>query len=230
MELILVDKFLLLALDDDKGTFASEPFAMTYGLAGAILLELSLKECISIVDKKVIINNQKRTSDVFLGTYLELMAKTKKTRKLMHWIQSFGNKERVIRKEVLNKLIVKGILTKREEKILWVFNNDKYLTVNSKPENTLRRRLYDIVEFGKIPEIDELMLISLIDTCKLNRIVYGKERAKKCKDSIKVIIENSKNHKVISATIKEVHDTILAMIVVMFTASTTAVITSSYEL
>ena len=98
MELNLVDKFILLALDDDKGTFATEPFALTYGLAGAILLELSLKEYISIVDKKVVLRSHKRIGDSFLDTYLEYLTKSNKNRSLSYWIQSFGNKERSIKK------------------------------------------------------------------------------------------------------------------------------------
>ena len=222
MELNLVDKFLLLALDDDKGTFASEPFAMTYGLAGAILLELSLKESITIVDKKVILKSQRRVGDALLDKYLELITNSKKDRYIMHWVQTFGNKERAIKKEILDKLILKGILTKREEKFLWVFNNDKFPTANSKPENALRKRLYEIIEYGKTPKVDDLMLISLIDTCKMNRSVYGKERAKKCKGTIKTLIKDTKNNNAISATIKEVHDIILIMIATVITTSMVA--------
>ena len=222
IDLNLVDKLLLLALDDDKGTFVSEPFALTYGFAGAILLELSLKERIKIVDKKVVVNNLKRIDDSFLDSYLELIRSSKKERSLKYWVQKFGNKERSIKKEILDKLILKGILAKREQKILWVFNNDKFPTVNSKPENILRKRLYEIIEFNKMPTLDELMLISLIDTCDLNRIVYGKDRAKRYKDSIKTIISNAKNSIAISATIKEVHEIILSMLVVIITSSIAA--------
>lgn len=213
---------LLLALDDEKGTFVSGPFALTYGFAGAILLELSLKERIKIVDKKVVVNNLKRIDDSFLDSYLELIRSSKKERSLKYWVQKFGNKERSIKKEILDKLILKGILAKREQKILWVFNNDKFPTVNSKPENILRKRLYEIIEFNKMPTLDELMLISLIDTCDLNRIVYGKDRAKRYKDSIKTIISNAKNSIAISATIKEVHEIILSMLVVIITSSIAA--------
>lgn len=219
IDLNLVDKLLLLALDDEKGAFVSGPFALTYGFAGAILLELSLKDCIKIIDKKVVVNNFKRIDDPFLDHYLEQLKISKKERSLKYWIQKFGNKERSIKKEILDKLILKGILAKREQKILWVFNNDKFPTVNSKPENTLRKRLYEIIEFSKKPALDELMLISLIDTCDLNRIVYSKDRAKRCKDSIKTIIDDAKNSNAISATIKEVHEVILAMLVVIISSS-----------
>ena len=227
MELNLVDKFILLALDDDKGTFAREPFALTYGLAGAILLELSFKEYISIVDKKVVLRSHKRIGDPFLDTCLENLAKSKRNKSLSYWIQSFGNKERSLKKEILDKLIRKGILSKREEKFLWVFNNDKFPTVNSKPENALRKRLFEILEQHSKPEVDELMLISLIDTCKLNRFVYGKERAKKIKDRIKDVLKEAESSSLISDTIKEVQITILAMIVVLITTTTAATSSSN---
>ncbi|MFT4849175.1 MAG: Golgi phosphoprotein 3 [Sediminicola sp.] len=226
MELNLVDKFVLLALDDDKGTFAQEPFALTYGLAGAILLELSFKEYISIVDKKVVLTSHKRIGDPFLDSCLERLTKSKKNKSLNYWVQTFGNEERSIKKEILEKLIRKGILNKREEKFLWFFNNDKFPTLNSKPENALRKRLFETLEHHGRPEVDQLMLISLIDTCKLNSFVYGKERAKKIKDRIKDVLKEAENNSLISDTIKEVQITILAMIVMLIT-TTTAVANSS---
>lgn len=222
MDLNLADKMLLLALDDEKGTFVSGPFALTYGLAGAILLELSLKECIKIVNKKVVVNNANRMDDPLLERYLELLRNSKKERSLKYWVEKFGNKERTIKKEILNKLILKGILVKREQKFLWVFNNDKFPTVNAKPEHMLRKRLYELIEFNKKPTLDELMLISLIDTCDLNKIVYGKDRAKRCKDTIKRVIADAKSSPLISSTIKEVHDVILTMLVVVISSSIAA--------
>ncbi|MHB0753708.1 GOLPH3/VPS74 family protein [Polaribacter sp. M15] len=225
-DLNLIDKYLLLALDDEKGKFNSGPFALTYGLSGAIFLELSLRECISIVDKKVVVNNAKRIDDAFLNTYLDILKNTNKERSLKYWIQKFGNKEREIRKDALDKLITKGILSKREQKFLWVFNNDKFPTVNAKPENTLRKRLYEIVELHKKPILEELMLVSLINTCNMDRIVYGKERYKKCKKNIKAIISDTENN-MLSTTIKEIHTQITAMIVVMMSASIAATTAAS---
>jgi len=225
-DLNLIDKFLLLALDDEKGKFNSGPFTLTYGLSGAIFLELSLKECISVVDKKVVVNNFKRIDDTFLNKYLDLIKNSNRERSLKYWIQKLGNKERDIKKEILNKLISKGILAKREQKFLWVFNNDKFPTVNSKPENTLRKRLYEIVEFHKKPTLEELMLVSLINTCNMDRIVYGKERFKKCKKNIKAIVSDTEN-KILSTTIKDIHTQITAMIVVMMSASIAATTAAS---
>jgi len=228
MELNLIDKLTLLALNDEKGTFDSQPFTLTYGLAGAILLELSLKESITIMKKKVKVNKRARIGDKVLDTYLEMIIQSKKERSLMHWVQTFGNKERAIKKETLDKLIVKGILSKREEKFLWIFNNDKFPTSNPKPENALRKRLYSIIENNQKPETDEIMLISLIETCKLNRVEYGKQRAKNSKQRIKAVLKDAKNSSDINATVNEVQTVILAMILSVISATMVATtITSS---
>ncbi|WP_439132317.1 GOLPH3/VPS74 family protein [Polaribacter sp.] len=225
-DLNLIDKFLLLALDDEKGKFNSGPFALNYGLSGAVLLELSLRECINIVDKKIVVNNVKRIDDAFLNKNLDILKNANKKRSLKYWIQKFGNKEREIKKETLDKLIRKGILVKREQKFLWVFNNDKFPTVNAKPENILRKRLYEIVELHKKPTLEELMLVSLINTCNMDRIVYGKERYKKCKKNIKTLVSDTENN-ILSTTMKEIHTQITAMIVVMISASIAATSTAS---
>lgn len=221
-DLNLADKLLLLALDDDKGTFTAQPFALTYGMAGAILLELSLQEHIKIVDKKVVVNTMSRIDDSLLNKYLEVIRNSKKERSLKYWVQKLGSKQGTIKNEILDKLITSGILVKKEKKVLWVFNNDVFPTVNSKPENSLRNQLYKVIESNKTAELDELMLISLIDTCNLNRTVYGKERTKAYKANIKKVISDAKNSQIINATVKEVHDIIVAMLVVVISSSVVA--------
>lgn len=221
-DLNLADKLLLLALDDDKGTFTAQPFALTYGMAGSILLELSLQEHIKIVDKKVVANTMSRINDSLLDKYLDVIRNSKKERSLKYWVQKLGSKQRSIKNGILDKLIASGILVKKEKKVLWVFNNDVFPTVNSKPENSLRNQLYNVIEGNKTSDLDELMLISLIDTCNLNRTVYGKERAKACKANIKKVISDAKNSQIINATVKEVHDIILAMLVVVISSSIVA--------
>lgn len=60
----------------------------------------------------------------------------------------------------------------------------------------------------------------------MDRIVYGKERFKKCKKNIKAIVSDTEN-KILSTTIKEIHTQITAMIVVMMSASIAATTAAS---
>jgi len=118
-----------------------------------------------------------------------------------------------------------GILTKKEDKFLWVIPNNKYPTKNTIPENDLRRRLESILEQDKIPEVEEIMLLSLIETCNLTRGVFGKEKAKLYKKKIKTLVDSALSSNLISTTVKEVHQIIMAMLIVLMT--TPVIITAS---
>jgi len=225
MDLNLIDKLTLLALDDDKGTFITGPLYFTYSIAGAVLLELNLKNKIEILDKRVIVKSKSKIGEPLLDKLLDQITNSKKQRYLQHWVQSFGNKEREIKRETLNKLMSRGILTKKEDKFLWVFPNTKYPTKNAIPENELRQRLCSIIENDKKAEVDEIMLLSLIDACNLIPGVFGKKKAKGYKKKIKALVDTTLSSNLISATVKEVHDIIIALLIVMMT--TTVIVTSN---
>ncbi|BAX78749.1 GOLPH3/VPS74 family protein [Labilibaculum antarcticum] len=229
MNLNLVDQLTLLALDDEKGSFIADSFSFEYGLAGAIILELSLQNKIEIKEKKIEVHTHKTCGDILLDHFMAEIRNSKKKRDLQSWVEIIGNKISYITEETVKKLIGDGILSKKEEKILWVFSNDKYPTINAKPENELRKRLNDILLNDRNLDLKESMLISLIDMCSLNKEVYGKERAKQYKKKIKTIIENAKLSSEVGRAVQEIHDALLFVIVLMITASTattTAIATS----
>ncbi len=224
MELNLIDKLILLALDDEKGSFSESSVFLGYGLAGAILLELTKKEKIKISNKKIAVLSSIKTGDMVLDPYLELITNSKKEKSLSHWIHTFTSKSTAIKDTTLNKLIQKGILIKEEKKFLWVFTLKKYPTKNPLPEHKLRIHLNKIIANTIKPEIDDMMLISLIDSCTLSRATYGKENAKKYKNNIKTIIESANAHKEINATVKEIQHEIEAIMVIIISSAVTTTI------
>lgn len=219
MNLNLVDQLTLLALDDEKGSFVADSFSFAYGLAGAVILELSLQKMIEIREKKIEVNSHKKCNDVLLDHFLDLIRNSKKKRRLQSWVEIIGDKISFIKEETVKKLVNDGILVQKEEKILWVFSVDKYPTKNAKLENELRKRLNDILLNDRSLELKESMLISLIDMCSLNNEVYGKERAKQYKDKIKTIIENAKLSSEVGKAVQEIHDVLMTAVMLMLTTS-----------
>lgn len=219
MNLNLVDQLSLLALDDEKGSFVADSLSFAYGLAGAIVLELSLQNKIEIREKRIEVNSHKSCGNVLLDHFLDQIRNSKKKRSLQSWLEIIGNKYSFIKEETVKKLIADGILRKKEEKILWIFSNDKYPTVNAKPENELRKRLNDLLLNNRKLDLKESLLISLIDMCSLNKEVYGKERAKQYEKKIKQIIENAKISSELGKAVQEIHETLMAVIVMMLMVS-----------
>ena len=151
MNLTLIDQLTLLALDDYKGNFIPDSTTFSYALAGALILELILEEKIVVADDFVKIVDKNRTGDSILDEYIRLISESSKQRKVKSWIDRFGQKSDKIKEATLTKLINDGILVKREEKILWLFNVDKYPTSDPRPENQLLARLHNIVVHNRKP-------------------------------------------------------------------------------
>ncbi|PXY03087.1 hypothetical protein DF185_03070 [Marinifilum breve] len=227
MNLNLVDQLTLLALDDEKGSFIADSFSFAYGLAGAVILELSLQKRIEVEGKKIKVKSKETCGDALLDYFLDKIKHSKKQRSIQTWVETIGEKFSYIKDETLAKLIDEGILKKEEKKILWIFNVDKFPAKNAKPENLLRKRLNDILLNDSDIEIQEIMLISLIDMCELNHEVYGKERAKEYKKKIKDIIEKGQLSSSIGKAVKEIHEALMAVIVVLITTSTVTTTISS---
>ena len=229
MNLTLTEKLLLLALDDEKGVFNPWATGFEYALAGSILLELTMVGKIELTDKKIKPISNSVLQDDLLIPYFDMICESKKIRKIDHWISKIANKASDIKAVLTARLIKKRILREEEKKILWIFTSKRYPATNSRPENEVRRQLNAIVDNRATPEMEDLMLISLVDVCSLNNEVYGKEKAKTSKERIKKLVEQSKTNAMINSTVKEIHDAIMAAVVLMIATSvvTTSVSTGS---
>lgn len=224
MELNLIEQLTLLALDDEKGTFVADSTAYSYAIAGAIIMELALEERIDLSGEKVVVKDKSKTGDNIIDAYFETIIESEKERKVKSWVDRIGNKANKIKLATIDKLIENRILEKREDKILWIFSNDKYPTQNPKLENQLRNRLYDIIVNSHRPELKEIMLLNLIESCSLGKEVFGKAQVKTIRRNLKTINESDHLGDSISKSVKEICDTINAMLVIMI--ATTVVTTS----
>jgi Golgi phosphoprotein 3 len=224
MELNLIDQLTLLSLDDEKGTFVGDSTAYTYAIAGAIIMELALEERIDLSGEKLVVKDKSKTGDKIIDTYFDIIIESGKERKVKSWVDRIGNKANKIKGATIDKLIENRILEKREGKILWIFSNNKYPAQNSRPENQLRSRLYDIVVNSHRPELKEIMLLNLIESCSLGKEVFGKEQAKTFKKKLKSINEYDHLGDSVSKSVKEICEAINAMLVIMIA---TTVITTS---
>ncbi|RLE17804.1 MAG: GPP34 family phosphoprotein, partial [Acidobacteria bacterium] len=71
MKLTLSEQLLLLALKDEKGTVVSKAgIALDFGLAGALLLEMTVSGRINIRDGKLIVQNATPSGDPLIDEVL----------------------------------------------------------------------------------------------------------------------------------------------------------------
>ena len=211
MQFNLFEKFILLALDQKKGKFLIDTLSLNYGIAGAILLELSELNKISIQNKRIIVTDKKLTKISIVDACIKLINSAKKNRKAKYWIYKIGNKSSGFKKKILRDLYDKKIIKISKKSYLWgLFSSYKYPVINSKPTSEIKSKLKKIVLEGENPDIESLLLLSLMNSCKLIRILFiNKKEHKAAKKRIKELTKNIEISDAVSQTLKEIQTAVL---------------------
>lgn len=226
MELNLVEEFLLIALDDDKGRFVIDSTRLHYGFAGAVLLELAVRDKIDIDGDYLHLKNSAQEPEVALNKAIDLIQASDKTKKVKNWLDAFARKAGEMTDDTLKRLIDRGVLRKEEHKIFWIIPNNKYPTSNSNPENKVRERLNNVILNGAQSEPRDVMLLSLIDVSDLTKEAFRDQSDyKEIKKKIKTVTEDIKISQAINKSIREIQTAI--MISIATTMVITTVITSN---
>ena len=221
MELNLIEDFLLISLDDEKGRFILDTTYVDNGLAGAVMLELALNGKIELRDNRIHLINSDPLGNLILDQAMQAINNEKKDRKLSFWIGALNANASDIKHVTLKNLTEKGIISKQEGKTLWVFSYNKYPTKDALPENEVRSRLNNIVLDKMEPTPKCLMLLNLIDVCELSDEVFRtKEVRKAAKNKIRELTKSRSD--ITDQTTLVVQTAIIAATMSAVIASTTA--------
>lgn len=221
MELNLVEEFLLIALDDDKGVFVIDSTHLHYGFAGAILLELAVRDKIAVDGDFVRLKSSSHEPEVVLNKALDMIAQNTKPQKVKDLLSKLAQKAGEMKNDTLQRLIERGILSKEEHKILWIIPNNKYPTSNLNPENKVRERLNSVTIHGAKSEPRDIMLLSLIDVSDLTKEAFRNQSDyKEVKRKIKALTDDIRISQAINTSIREIQTAIMIAI------TTTLVITT----
>ena len=221
MELTLVESFLLLALDNKKGKFLIDSIALNHGLAGAVLMKLTILKKIKVEKKRVYVIDSSATEKEFLNNFLHYFRKSKKPKRVRRWVHKLASRLKKQKYDILDNLIERGILKKERKKLLGLIPYTVYPTVDSTKEDELRSVLLDIINGKRDVDPKSLMLFSLLEATKLTRVLFHKKKDYKfAHKRIKALTRNFETNSIIHATIKEVCSAVI-------TASTSAAVAAS---
>ncbi|MDN5354143.1 MAG: golgi phosphoprotein 3 [Candidatus Cloacimonadota bacterium] len=184
-KLTLPEELLLIALDDDEGTFVQMPMmALDYALAGALIMELALQERIGIRAGKLHLRNDSDLNDEIYNKLLQMIASESENKPVKFWIEKINFEFEDLKQTILQKLIDKKILMEKEEKILWVFHRRRYPMIHGEEEKEVKTRLREVVRQNKEPSTRDIILLSLIQACGLIDEVFSKEEQQKFSERI----------------------------------------------
>lgn len=169
MAATLSEGFLLLALDDRRGSFGR---LVDYGLAGTALRELAEVGRIAIDDYGFSVTDTQPTEDEALDSVLATVAVTDQGHALQYWVRELGQRA-PIRPMLLERLVSTGILCREG-----VSRRARYPAQNTGPEAETIQRLRAVLLDGAVPDASSTTLIGMLRTCLLMGAVlaWGERR------------------------------------------------------
>ena len=91
-KLSIIEKFLLVSQHPDKGRFIIPQMQLHYGLAGAILLEMSIEKRLKIENKRLILIDNKPHSHPIFNMVIDTIRQSSKARRIRYWINKLNRK------------------------------------------------------------------------------------------------------------------------------------------
>ena len=217
MTLTLSEKFILIAQHPDKGRLIVAGVPLYYGIAGALLMEMSLQERIVIVDGLVVLKNDKKITDSMMSEVAVMMRQSEKPKKIRFWTNKLYRKANKYKKEILAGMVKNGLLRSERKKFLFIPYTLIYLR-DRRTRDKLIRYLRKAVLYPSSVEVtaEDVALLGLIEAAKMHKVIAeNKEELKKIRKELKKVIEESPIAGVVAKTIKEVQAAIIVTTVVV---------------
>lgn len=164
--MLIAEDVLLLAYDDESGKPTISSLKLDYGLAGALLLELSLLDRVTIAGpdaevkagRLLLTGDGGSTGDDILDHALAELADDE-GRKPKNVI---GSLRKGLRDRLLSRLAGRGLLREESGRVLGLFPTTRWPADDAEHEASVRQRLQDVLVTGLAPDPRTAALVSLL--------------------------------------------------------------------
>jgi len=211
--LTVAEDMLLLVLDDESGTFITEPDVnINYALAGAALMDLALKGRIEADAERLFVLDAAPTGDAVQDDVLGRIAAADEVHGADYWVAEIGQKGAELRDRLLDRLVERGILKRVDEKLLWVFETRRYPMVDGREEREVKRRIMDTLLSDDEPRREDAVIVALADACNLFHQLLSERELDRLRPRIEQISRSDAIGQAVGNTIREVRASIAPMI------------------
>lgn len=199
----LLEELLLLAVDEEKGTI---PLGVSgkidFCLAGALLIELELRNRIEVDKKTLKIIDRSSTGHSRCDTLLDLIDHSKRVRSPSYWITKTKKTFKHLRRKYLEELVDQGILREEEHQILWVFPSTAYPLRDTLLKREIRDRIRLVILREEVPNPRTTRLIALVHACGLTNTLFDKNERKMARKKVKALAKEDQLVQAIMKTIQ----------------------------
>jgi Golgi phosphoprotein 3 len=189
-KLPLHEQLLLLSLHDEKGT--AHPSMYGYAIAGAIIAELLDTARLRIEhhkkDNVLAVADPSSSGDPVLDECLQKIATAPRAADVSAWIARFAAIED-LKDRIAQRLCDRGILTRSEDRVLWVFPRVVYPTADPGPEDQIVAELRDAIAADGEIDARNAIVVALAHTAGILPHVFERSLLKARSSRIDAMVQ-----------------------------------------
>jgi Golgi phosphoprotein 3 len=218
----VTEYFFILALNADTGYYRVSGNYLSYGVLGAMLMDLALNDKIDLDGKFVRLKDASITGLPVYDKMLDSIRASSKSRTIKYWLRKFVFKASWYRKE-LQKLLVNNATLKQEQKRFIGIPYSIYFPANIPDTDRLVYRLKDILLYNKVAEEHELMFLGLAYACRMHRsMAKESQERRRIRKALVIYIKENPVASDVRKSIQEIHAAITASISAAVIASSSS--------
>lgn len=215
------EKFLILAHHPEKGRFMTSQLYIQYGIAGSVLLDMTLDDRIEMSDKKLILKAGSGTPGPMTGEIIALISQSVKPRKTEYWIRKLAGRYKKYKWQILRDLEGRKLLRIENRKFLGIIPYRKSYLLESYTRSKLISQLKNDILYNNKTSGENLALAGMIEACRMHRILTDdRDELKTIRKQLKKIIKEIPVADMVGQTIRQVQAAITASVTAAVVAST----------
>ena len=206
--LTIAEEILLLVLDEDTGKLQARlpVHSLRNAVSGALLMELALHDRIDTDLRQLVVVNPTPLGEPALDRALARIAADGESRPTNHWVGVFAEEYDTLRPELLDRLVARGILAWRDDRLLWVVGTRRYPVVDGGPLRAVKRHIMDVLLSDTIPAPRDIVIICLANACNLWRLLIHPRELTRMKPRIAQIVKLDLIGQSVTRTIRALQD------------------------
>jgi hypothetical protein len=186
MELTITARFIILALNPEKGKLIPDDLHFRYSLAGSVLMDFFTNGEITLSGKQVI-PSFRRNGIAAHDLWASKIEEARRNRSISYWVRTLGRKRRIVLRENIRLLVNAGLIRDEKRYFLNLFPYNRYFITKPEIRTQLIRELKGVLLEGRNASKEQKMLIGLIRAAQAFKILADDRRErwairKRCKE------------------------------------------------
>jgi Golgi phosphoprotein 3 len=205
--LTLLEEVVLLTINPQTGCLeGGDKFSVRYALAGAILFDLALDRRIDTDVDSITVIDSTPTGNPIQDELLSSIARMTGPLRVRDCVEQVFYEGRDLEGEALGQLAEKGIIRRETTRLLWVIDRERLRIMDGAMRQHTAARLAQTVLQDEIPDVRDIMLVSLASACGLLTLVLAPKQIEMRADWIQTLCKIETISRNVSTAIRSLLD------------------------